>query len=183
MLAYYEQCLEIGKILHRGFSLDLGLEEDFFDAKLTAPAASLRLLHYPPRPARAAPEAPGAGEHTDYGNITLLATDGVAGLQVRRRDGLWLDVADTQDRLLCNIGDCLMRWTNDEYVSTPHRVRRPTSERYSIAFFPDPNPDAIVDPALVRPTQTPRYPPICVRDYLVGRFNATYDHLSRAVPA
>jgi isopenicillin N synthase-like dioxygenase len=175
MLAYYEQCLEIGRSLHRGFCLDLGLDENFFSATLVRPAAVLRLLHYPARAAMT-PDAPGAGEHTDYGNITLLATDGVAGLQVRRRDGTWIPVADTGELLLCNIGDCLMRWTNDEYVSTPHRVRIPTAERYSIAFFLDPNPDAIVDPSLARPHQSARYAPISVRDYLLGRLTATYDH-------
>jgi len=45
-----------------------------------------------------------------------------------------------------NIGDCLMRWTNDIYVSTPHRViNRSGKERYSIAFFFDANPDARVE--------------------------------------
>jgi isopenicillin N synthase-like dioxygenase len=175
MLAYYDRCLEIGRTLHRGFCLDLGLDEDFFAAKLVAPAAVLRLLHYPARSPLAS-DAPGAGEHTDYGNITLLATDGVAGLQVRRRDGTWIAVADTGELLLCNIGDCLMRWTNDEYVSTPHRVQRPTAERYSIAFFLDPNPDAMVDPSLARPHESPRYAPISVRDYLMSRLTATYNH-------
>jgi isopenicillin N synthase-like dioxygenase len=178
MLAYYDRCLEIGRELHRGFCLDLGLEEDFFDAKLVAPAAVLRLLHYPAR-VSVTSDAPGSGEHTDYGNITLLATDGVAGLQVRRRDGTWISVADTGDLLLCNIGDCLMRWTNDEYVSTPHRVRIPTTERYSIAFFLDPNPDAVVDPSLARPRERPRYAPISVRDYLMSRLTATYEHYDK----
>ena len=52
-----------------------------------------------------------------------------------------------------NIGDCLMRWTNDVYVSTPHRVvNRSGRERYSIAFFFDPNPEAevAVIPSCVR---------------------------------
>lgn len=182
MLAYYDQCLEIGRTLHRGFCLDLGLDEDFFAAKLVAPAAVLRLLHYPAR-APSAPDAPGAGEHTDYGNITLLATDGVAGLQVRHRDGTWISVADTGDLLLCNIGDCLMRWTNDEYVSTPHRVLIPNAERYSIAFFLDPNPDAMVDPSLTRPRERPRYAPITVRDYLMGRLSATYGHHDQVADA
>jgi isopenicillin N synthase-like dioxygenase len=105
-----------------------------------------------------------------------LVTDGVAGLEVRQLDGTWLEVADTQDLLLCNIGDCLMRWTNDRYRSTPHRVRIPERERYSIAFFLDPNPDAIVAPIQASSDEPPRYPPITVRDYLLGRLNATYEH-------
>ena len=123
---------------------------------------------------------PGAGEHTDYGNITLLVTDGVAGLEVRTRGGEWLDVADTGDLILCNIGDCLMRWTNDVYRSTPHRVRIPDRERYSIAFFLDADPEAIVDPADLRPEAPPRYAPISVGDYLLDRLTATYGRELRA---
>jgi isopenicillin N synthase-like dioxygenase len=180
MLDYFERCLEVGRILHRGISLDLGIAEDYFESRLASPAAVLRLLRYPGYDKSSGPagrppaDQPGAGEHTDYGNITLLATDGVAGLEVRQLDGTWLKVADTQDLLLCNIGDCLMRWTNDEYRSTPHRVRIPDRERHSIAFFLDANPDAIVAPILSRPGDAPRYPPIAVRDYLLGRLKATY---------
>jgi isopenicillin N synthase-like dioxygenase len=185
MLDYYDRCMEIGRVLHRGFSLDLGLaDETFFDTRLDRPAATLRLLHYPApedgAPAR--PGQPGAGEHTDYGNITLLITDGVAGLQVRRLDGGWIDVADTGELMLCNIGDCLMRWTNDVYRSTPHRVRRPDRERYSIAFFLDANPEAVVDPRDLNAATAPRYPPITAADYLLGRFAATYDHLKPVSP-
>ena len=182
LLDYYDRCLRLGQVIHRGISADLGLQENYFDAKLAMPAAVLRLLHYPaqaPVPAQTngvARDQPGAGEHTDYGNITLLATDGVAGLEVRQLDGTWVEVADTKDLLLCNIGDCLMRWTNDRYRSTPHRVRIPEAERYSIAFFLDPNPDAIVEPIIASPDEAPRYAPISVRDYLLGRLDATYAH-------
>ena len=189
MLDYYSRCLDIGRILHRGFSLDLGIAETFFEDRLRLPAASLRLLHYPASgPSNTASGAsavqPGAGEHTDYGNVTLLATDGVAGLEVRRRDGTWLEVAGTGDMLLCNIGDCLMRWTNDVYVSTPHRVRVPEAERYSVAFFLDANPDALVEPILSPQAPTPRHEPVTVRDYLLGRLHATYAYRrSAAAPS
>jgi isopenicillin N synthase-like dioxygenase len=176
MLDYYDRCFRIGQIIHRGISADLGLDEAYFDSKIAQPAAVLRLLHYPARAGGSAADQPGAGEHTDYGNITLLATDGVAGLEVRQLDGTWVEVADTKDLLLCNIGDCLMRWTNDRYRSTPHRVRIPEAERYSIAYFLDPNPDAIVEPILREPDEAPRYAPISVRDYLLGRLDATYEH-------
>lgn len=175
--AYFDAVLAVGQRLHRAFALDLGLAEDFFDDKLDRPQATLRLLHYPVRFGADAPAGQaGAGTHTDYGNVTLLATDGVAGLQVRRRDGQWLDAPAVPGDFICNIGDCLMRWSNDVYVSTPHRVQAPQQERYSIAFFLDPNPDALVSaiPSCVPAGTAPRYAPVTAADYLQQRFAATY---------
>lgn len=173
---YFDAVLAVGRRLHAAFALDLGLAEDFFADKIDRPLATLRLLHYP-MPSSTEPGAQiGAGTHTDYGNVTLLATDGVAGLQVRRRDGAWFDVPALPGAFVCNVGDCLMRWTDDVYVSTPHRVAAPTAERYSIAVFLDPNPDALVSaiPSCVPAGQAPRYAPITADDYLQQRFAATY---------
>ena len=175
--AYFDGLYEVGCRLHAAFALDLGLPEDFFADKIDRPQATLRLLHYPAAFAADAPAGQaGAGTHTDYGNVTLLATDGVAGLQVRRRDGGWIDVPALPGAFICNIGDCLMRWSNDVYVSTPHRVLPPRQERYSIAFFLDPNPDALVSalPGCLRPGEAPRYPPVTAAEYLQQRFSATY---------
>ena len=177
--AYFDAALALGRRLHQAFALDLGLDELFFADKLDQPMATLRLLRYPaahPSGSGEPTPLPGAGTHTDYGNVTLLATDGVAGLQVRRRDGGWIDVPPLAGALVCNIGDCLMRWTQDIYVSTPHRVLPPPSERYSIAFFLDPNPEALVGalPGCVPTGGTPRYPPITAADYLQQRLAATY---------
>jgi isopenicillin N synthase-like dioxygenase len=188
VLAYYDACMALQLDIHRGFALDLGLPEDFFADKMDRPIATLRLLHYPAAAlvkgadSGAGPVVGadiGAGQHTDYGNLTILATDGVAGLQVRRRDGVWLDAPHVDGAFVCNIGDCLMRWTNDVYVSTPHRVLRPPQERYSVAFFADANPDALVEvlPGCVAPGEAPRYAPILCGDYLTARLTATYDHL------
>ena len=136
MLAYFDACHHLGIQLHRALAHDLGVAENFFDDKLDQPLATLRLLHYPPRPDHFEPEQIGAGEHTDYGNITLLATDDAGGLEVRTRDGQWMSPPNLPGALICNIGDCLMRWTNEVYVSTPHRVVNPVGrERYSVAFF------------------------------------------------
>jgi isopenicillin N synthase-like dioxygenase len=175
--ACFDAMYAVGRHLHRAFALDLGLAEDFFDDRIDRPQATLRLLHYPAALAAGAPAGrPGAGAHTDYGNVTLLATDGVGGLQVRRRDGRWIDVPPQEGAFVCNIGDCLMRWTNHVYVSTPHRVLPPAAERYSIAFFLDPNPDALVSalPGCVPPGEAPRHAPITAGEYLRQRFAATY---------
>ena len=95
---------------------------------------------------------------------------------MRARNGEWIEAPVVPGAFIVNIGDCLMRWTNDIYVSTPHRVvNRSARERYSIAFFYDPNPDAIVEtiPSCVRQGERVRYPPILAADYLKQRLDAS----------
>ncbi|MGO9759346.1 MAG: isopenicillin N synthase family dioxygenase [Roseiarcus sp.] len=175
LLRYFDDCAALGLRLHRAIAVDLGLPIGFFEDKFDRPMATLRLLHYPATPA-GAPDQIGAGEHTDYGNITLLATDNVGGLEVRTRGGAWIAAPVKPGAFVVNIGDCLMRWTNDIYVSTPHRVvNRSGRERYSIAFFFDPNPDALVAaiPGCAPAGESPRYPPILGADYLKMRLDAS----------
>ena len=71
-----------------------------------------------------------------------------------------------------NVGDILQRWSNGRFASTPHRVvNRSGRERYSIAFFFDPNPDALVE--AIPSCGAPRYPPILAADYLKQRLDAS----------
>jgi isopenicillin N synthase-like dioxygenase len=174
LLAYYGACCDLALAVHRGFARDLGLDQDFFAPMLRRPMSTLRLLRYP----AGSGDQLGAGTHTDYGNLTILATDAVAGLQVRRRDGTWIDAPHVPGAFVCNIGDTLMRWTNDVYVSTPHRVVQPAAERYSIAYFCDANPDAVVAalPTCLQPNEPAKYPPVTAGAYLASRLDATYDH-------
>jgi len=180
MLAYFRQMWDLGRTLHRAFALDLGLESSYFDDKFKKPMATLRLLHYPPIDKPLDGGQLGAGEHTDYGNVTLLATDASGGLMVRERGGRWLDAPVMKGAYVCNIGDCLMRWTNDTYVSTPHKVVTPPGkDRYSIAFFLDPDPDAVVAclPTCIDAKRSAKYPPISGADFLRSRLEPTYLHL------
>ncbi|MEO1307528.1 MAG: 2OG-Fe(II) oxygenase family protein, partial [Pseudomonadota bacterium] len=169
LIAYFEVAHRLSVALHRPIARDLGLPETYFDGALDQPLATLRLLHYPANPAQT---GIGAGAHTDYGSITLLMTDGEPGLQVKPRDGDWIDAPHLPGAFVVNIGDCLMRWTNDIYRSTPHRVLPPKRQRRSIAFFLDPNPDAIV--AALPGTGSARYEPVTGADYLRSRLEATY---------
>jgi isopenicillin N synthase-like dioxygenase len=174
-LNYFDALWKLGLDLHRAIALDLGLPSDYFADKFDRPMATLRLLHYPPRVRGAT--APGAGVHTDYGSLTILLTDDAGGLQVRRRDHSWIEAPVVPDAFICNIGDCLMRWSNDTYVSTPHRVVNPPGrDRYSVAFFLDPNPDAVIAclPGCEGKGQKPKYPPIVAADHLRYRLAATY---------
>lgn len=170
MLGYYEAVWSLGVALHAAFARDLGLPADYFRNQFDAPMATLRLLSYPA--ASGAADEIGAGAHTDYGSITLLMTDGEAGLQVCPRGGDWVDVPHVEGAFVVNIGDCLMRWTNDIYVSTPHRVLPPKRARQSVAFFLDPNPEAQI--RALPGTGVPKYPAVSGAEYLRMRLDATY---------
>lgn len=170
-LQYYAAALQFGTALHRAFETDLNLPAGYFAPHFTAPMATLRLLSYPAA-TKGHEDQIGAGAHTDYGSITLLMTDGAPGLQVKPRGGDWMDVPHVPGAFIVNIGDCLMRWSNNTYTSTPHRVLAPPYARRSIAFFLDPNPDSVI--AALPGTGDPAYPPITGADYLRSRLDATY---------
>ena len=169
-LAYFDAVHKLGIDLHRPIALDLGLEEHYFAPFLDAPLATLRFLRYPAGTPEA--NAIGAGAHTDYGSITLLMGDGEPGLQVMPRGRDWIDVPHVPGAFIVNIADCLMRWTNDVYVSTPHRVLIPKRQRRSLVFFLDPNPDAVVE--ALPGTGVAKYPPVTGAEYLKLRLDATY---------
>jgi isopenicillin N synthase-like dioxygenase len=179
MLAYYQVMMDICIDLHRAFAPDLGLPEDFFYDKIHKPLATLRLLHYPPHPGTFTTEQYGAAPHTDYGNVTVLWQDDCGGLEVRARSGEWISAMPVPGSFVCNIGDCLMRWSNDIYVSTPHRVvNRSGRERSSMAFFLDPNADAAVEclPNCSGPDRPPLYAPTTGEAYLKERLDAVHSY-------
>lgn len=84
MEAYQAQCLRVGLQLTRLLAASLGLPAEYFDAPgmFDKPQIFLRLLRYAPQPSRPADGVFAAGAHTDYGMVTLLATDDNPGLQV-----------------------------------------------------------------------------------------------------
>ncbi len=133
---------------HRLLSLlaeGLGLAPTWFVEHLTVdPTVLFRIFRYPPhRPGHA---VWGVGEHTDYGLLTLLATDGSPGLEVNV-GGQWVAAPADPELIICNLGDMLDRLTGGRYRSTAHRVRNlGTADRYSMPFFFDPGWNARIDP-------------------------------------
>ncbi|KAK8858397.1 hypothetical protein IAR55_002624 [Kwoniella newhampshirensis] len=136
----------------------------------------LRLLHYHSTEGKKfGPNFWRAGAHADFDVLTMLfQRDGEGGLEVcpgRKVVGdfgmgaTWLPVEARLDRIVCNIGDQLMRWSDDRLKSTYHRVRLPeggesSGPRYSIAFFNQARTNTII--------QGPgkKYPPITGGDFI-----------------
>jgi isopenicillin N synthase-like dioxygenase len=78
--------------------------------------------------------------------VTLLAQDGVPGLQARGRDGAWIDIPPIEGTLAINFGGLVERWTGGRIRATEHRVISPNRERFSIPFFYEPRVDAVIAP-------------------------------------
>jgi len=132
-----------------------------------------RMLHYPAWSGNIVENQKRGGEHTDYGTITLLFTDDNPGLQIKPRGtDEWIDAPHIPNTCIVNVGDLLQRWTNDVYVSTPHRVvnEHLDRSRYSFAHFVHPQDDVEVN-SLVGES---KYDPISAKDYLVWRLNQSY---------
>lgn len=161
-------------------ALSLGLPRDFFASRTDHHISMLRLICYPPYAHAPEPGQLRAGVHTDLNMLTLVHADSdVGGLEVRARDGSWIAPLTSGDAYVVNVGDILMRWTNDRWVSTPHRVVNPpggwSRRRLSVPFFFQANYDTLVEclPSCVPTGEAPKYPPVTVGAYRAQRFART----------
>jgi isopenicillin N synthase-like dioxygenase len=175
---YYAEMETLVVLLMRLTALALDLDEDFFAPATDRHITAMRLNFYPAQGAAPQPGQLRAGEHTDYGTFTILNGENApGGLQVLRRDGMWIDVETEPANFVVNIGDLLMRWTNDRWVSNRHRVVNPppsvaaAAKRLSIAFFHHPNYDAVID-CIAAPGRA-KYPPVRSGDYRDVKYRET----------
>lgn len=170
---YHMAVMDLAERLLAAMALSLGLDEAAFQPFHRQPICTLRLLHYPARPRRAGSRSFGAGAHTDWGALTLLAQDDTGSLEVLDKDGHWLEVPPQDDAFVVNVGDLLARWTNDRYQSTVHRVRGAIGrERYSMAVFFDLDPDAVIEtlPTCISAERPARYGPTTPGEHLAERY-------------
>ncbi|HYB43567.1 MAG TPA: 2OG-Fe(II) oxygenase family protein, partial [Candidatus Methylomirabilis sp.] len=166
---YYRAMSALTVSLMRLAAIALGVDEHFFDHKLDRSIGTMRLNYYPAPPRFPQPGQLRAGAHTDYGGFTILSGENVpGGLQVRTQAGDWIDVHTSSMQFVVNIGDLLMRWTNDRWLSNLHRVATPPlggpgRPRLSIAFFSHPNYDALIE--CIAPPGQAAHPPVRSGDY------------------
>lgn len=151
----------------------LVVEKDFFKKMVIEGNSILRLLHYPPIPEGIDPRCVRAAAHEDINFITILPAATTSGLQLKDRDGSWLDIESDYGALIVDAGDMLARITNDIIPSTTHRVINPqdgkNQSRYSMPFFMHPHPESLLSclPSCVG--SAAKYPDITAHEFLMQR--------------
>jgi len=188
---YYDAMNDLCVVLRHILARAAGLADDHFEPFFENTLSSLRVLDYPEPVTPPLPGQLRAGAHTDYGFLTVLRSeDKPGGLEVMNLKGDWVAPPALPGTFVVNLGDSLMRWTNDKWRSTPHRVVNPPvgsvggSRRQSIAFFNNPGRDALIDtlPTFLKDGQTPKYPPITYGAYSIDRQQKAHgDHISDVV--
>lgn len=184
VLNFESQCWSVGMKILSCFAYKMGFSEDFFtlahDPSKETYQSTLRMLHYFAVDPALKDELGlwRAGAHTDFDCLTLLFQQkGQGGLQVcpgkEMEHRAWTSIEPREDLITCNIGDILMRWSDDVLPSNFHRVKNPADHeyqgaRYSLAFFCQANEDVLI--------QSPqgKYPDITAKDYLAQRISANF---------
>lgn len=175
---YYQAMLDLSADLRHAFAIGLGLPERRLDQYFDRPLCQLSLLYYMPLPEEADLSVSNTVAHTDEGPFTILAQDHIGGLEVKRRDGVWIAAPPIPGAFTINVGDMLMWWSNGRYLSNSHRVRNKSqSERFSIPFFNNPDRDVVVQPLpelVALDGGQENYPPVHVGTHL-SRFYAALE--------
>ena len=182
----WETCYEAMSLLSmrlmKLFALALKLPQNYFDGFLQQPISALRANHYPTLNKAVLPGQMRAGEHSDYGSLTLLfQEEGSSGLEILNHQKEWIPVTPSIPNLVVNLGDLMEHWTNGRWISTLHRVVAPQNKkdlaqsRMSLAFFQQPDWYARIEclPTCIDYDKTSKYPVLTSGKYLMERFQST----------
>lgn len=169
---YYDDARDVAMSVLRGVAHSIGAPRDAFDAGFETPMALLRGNYYPARPSWAGAKDFGIATHTDYGCLTLLATDGSPGLEVRKRGGGWIPLSADPGTFVINFGEMMDVWTDGRVRATPHRVVGGVNERISVPLFFNPSHDTNVAPLGSDKV-------MLAGAHLAARYGETYVHLKK----
>lgn len=169
----YSQLEQAGIQMMEALTGPLEVDRHFFKNMVQEGNSILRLLHYPPIPEGVDPRCVRAAAHEDINFITLLPAATSSGLQLKDRDGTWLDIESDFGTLIVDAGDMLARLTNDVIPSTTHRVINPqdgtNASRYSMPFFMHPHPESNLSCLASCKGKGAKYPDITAHEFLMQR--------------
>ncbi len=151
ILAFYAACNACTRSLLEATALYLGCEENetILSDFLTEDTSILRLLHYPPVDESSSNSgAHRSHEHEDINLITIMPKASAPGLQVKTREGKWIDIIVPDHTIIVTPSDLLALISKQKIRAATHRVINPpqgdSSTRYSFPFFASPSVKAFL---------------------------------------
>ncbi|KAF2677846.1 2OG-Fe(II) oxygenase superfamily protein [Lentithecium fluviatile CBS 122367] len=154
---FSRRSLELASKIFILFSIILELPEDYFSKQHLYNDQSedhLRYMVYQPRSEAedAKVQNTWSRAHTDFGSLTLLWSQNVAGLQLKTPAGEWKYAPPVDGGIICNVGDTLSFWSAGYLKSTTHRVVRPPKDqahihRLGLFYFVRPGNEVDIKPA------------------------------------
>lgn len=176
-MAYHALLSALGYRMLPVYARALDMPADYFDAFFTDPTIIVRMVKYPAMGALRADQF-GSASHTDAGFITMLPQSNEPGLQIKTPGGEWVDHPRVARGLIVNAGNMMRRWSNDRFLASPHRVTAATTDdRYSLAFFFNPDLDDVIRPveSCCTGERPCKYEPVrygdFFADYLAGAYS------------
>jgi isopenicillin N synthase-like dioxygenase len=177
------------RLLHRllpVYARALDLPADYFTPFFhQGGEVTVRMIHYPPAtPDQVADDVFGTAAHTDRNMLTILAQGDTPGLQIMLPDGTWIPAPILPGAFVVNSGDTLRRWTNERFLSTPHRVLNVSGrDRYSVPFFVSPEYDTVIQalPSCLGPDDPAKYPPVTMEVFTIEFLNRNYANRNQQV--
>lgn len=174
---YYDEATKLAFRLLHILAAALDLDPHWFDDLFEQPGSALSINYYPASDGAPDPGRFRRGEHTDYGGLTVLYTDGKTGLQVKTPDGEWHDVPTVEGGYVINLADMMVVWSNGRWQSSLHRVVCPedmAADRLSVPLFFNPSLDALVQtvPTCLEPGEQPSEP-IPAGEWIMDKVAAT----------
>ncbi len=178
MVAYMDALEGLGLSLLPLYAVALDLPADWFQEKFREPQYVLRCSHYPPH--EPGPGQFGIAPHSDSSFMTMLAQSALPGLSVLTQSGKWIEPPVIPGSYVVNSGDMMKRWTNERFLSTPHRAinTTPNADRYAIPFFFDCSIDNPMEciPTCTGPGNPPKYEATSYADYMAWFYDKNYAH-------
>jgi validamycin A dioxygenase len=151
---YTEHMVRVSLLVLEMLAVILGLPDDFFTSRASRATWTQNVNWYPPLSAvgTVRPGQMRVGPHFDFGSLSLLDRQlGVGGLEVWSTDGGWGAPPYDPGSLAVILGDLMNRWTDGRWRALRHRVlppsaQAPEEELFSLVFFFEADPDAVITP-------------------------------------
>ena len=151
-LILYEELIKLGKQLlkyidkHCPEEIRIKFSEPLHKMSDSSDQNLMRVIHYPPLSQNINYNSVRAAAHTDINLITVLVSGSQPGLQVKDKEGNWINVKSKKGQMVINIGDMLQECSDGYYPSTVHQVINTTNNtsRFSIPLFLHPRRDVVL---------------------------------------